>query len=246
MRETPRAFATRTGAPPPASDVRIAGEVLGSAARPLDEDEACPTLFRDVGPQALQLFLEGKLTRLEGPASPCVFLRDATLPGFTGVVRELGVLVFLQPLTLGPWFSGQPGIYVSELSRMPPAQTLGFVPRVESIADAAAKIGDALDTAAMREALGGARYDAEVADVKHELAQYLETWQHIERESQPWRSILAGNRDALRTAALNALAGEGVSERDLSVPLFQLSKSRRAELAQKLSTLAVARAALRR
>jgi hypothetical protein len=238
MRESPRAFTARTGAPPPTTDVRIASQALATTARPLADDEPCPTLFRDVGPQALQAFLDGKLARLEGPSSPCVFLRDASLPGFTGVVRELGVLVFLQPLQLGPWRSSQPGIWVSELGRMPPAETLGFVPRVESIAQVEAQLGDAADVAAMREALGGARYDEQVSEAKRALGQYLETWRHIERAATPWRMILAGNSEAERRAALAALAREGVSERDLSVPLFLLPAARRAELAATLSSLA--------
>jgi hypothetical protein len=244
MRESPRGFSVRTGQPPPTTDVRVASALLGTTARPLAPDEPCPTLFRDVGPQALHLFLNGKLARLGGPDAGCVFLRDATLPGFSGVVRELGVLAFLQPLALGPWFSGQPGIYVAEPSRMPPPATLGFVPRVESIAEIDRKIADAPDTRAMREALGGATYDEAVAAVTHDLSQYLEAWQHVERESRPWRAIVQGHSDALREAALRALHDQGLHERDLSVPLFQLSKTKRAELAQKLAALAATRAAL--
>src|SRR5688500_7229809 len=103
MRETPRAFRERTGAAPPVADVSVAGQVLGSTPHPPADDATCPTLFRDVCPQALSDFLEGRLTRLEGPSSECIFLRDATLPGYSACVQQFGVLVFLQPLTLGPW-----------------------------------------------------------------------------------------------------------------------------------------------
>ena len=92
MRETPRGFEQRTGQAIPTTDVRIAGELLGAHARPLAADEVCPTLFRDVGPQALHAFLNGKLGKLEGPGSLCIFMRDASLPGFTDVVREMGML----------------------------------------------------------------------------------------------------------------------------------------------------------
>jgi hypothetical protein len=242
MRETPREFERRTGQPMPATDVRIAGELLGSHARPLAEDEVCPTLYRDVGPHALHAFLQGKLATLEGPDSLCIFMRDATLPGFSTVVREMGMLTVLEPLAMGPWFSGQSGIYVAERGLMPRA--IGFVPQVESIAEVDAKLEQVSDTETLREALGGVRYDEQVREAKNAVQQYLELWSQVEAQASAWRTLVGGHREALRTAALTALEREGVSENDLSVPLFSLPRARRSELAQKLAALAVARAAI--
>ena len=122
------------------------------------------------------------------------------------------------------------------------SSTIGFVPLVESLADVDAKLADVGDLTSMREALGGARYDEQVREAQNAMQQYLETWSQVETQSSAWRSLVHGNREALRSAALTALEREGVSENDLSVPLYSLSKARRTELAQKLAALAVARA----
>ena len=244
MRETPKQFAARTGKEAPMTDVSVAGAALATTVRPLVGDEACPTLYRDIGPQALMRFLDGKLDRLAGPKAPCVFMRDATLPGFTGVVRELGVLVFLQPLAIGPWVSGQPGIYVAETGLMPPAPTLGFVPRAENLPEVDAQIANAPDASALREALGGARYDEQVTDVRGDLGQYLEIWRALETEAAPWRALVGGHREATRIAALEVLRSEGLTEQDLHAPLFSVPKARRAELAARMVALSAKRAQL--
>lgn len=239
MRETPEQYAERTGRAMPVTDVRVAGEILGTAPRALRPDEVVPTLFRDVGPQALGLFHDGALVDLEGPGSACIFMRDASLPGFTEVVRELGVLVILRPVSLGPWVSGQEGIWVAEKGRFPAPGELAFAPP-HATGDLAAlerTLDDVPDAAAMREALGGERYDQQVEDAKRRLRQYLEDWEQVERSSIPLRAILQGPSEERRAELGRILAGEGVTEKDLLANWFHLTRERRDEVRVRIAAI---------
>lgn len=239
MKETPERYRARTGQAMPVTDVRIAGEVLGTVPRPPREDEVVPTLFRDVGPQALGLFHEGALVELQGPGSACVFLRDVTLPGFTEVVTEMGVLVFLQPVSLGPWLSGQDGIWVAENGRWPAKDTLAFAPpdAAKDLVALDATLVDVADAASLREALGGARYDEQVEDAKRRVKQYLEDWEQVERDSIPLRAVLDGKSEPRREELARILAGEGLSEKDLRANWFHLTRARRDEVRVKIAAV---------
>ncbi len=246
MRETPAQHRARTGAWPPASDVSVAGPVLGSVAgsvaspapRPPLADEPCPTLYRDVGPQALSAFLDGTLARLSGPDAPCLFLRDATLPPYGASAPQFGLLVLLQPLSLGPWLSGQEGIWVAERDRMPAAGTLAAVPGDEPLAALDTRLVDVPDAAGLRETLGGARYDERLAAMREALRAYLEDWRSVERASRPLRAVLDGTSTPRRRELLAAMDVEGVTEKDLRAPWFHLSPARRDAVRPLLSSLA--------
>lgn len=237
MRETPAEFLRRTGHPVPDADVSIAGELLGTVPRPPREDEPCPTLYRDVGPQALAAWLEGGLARLEGPASECIFLRDATLPGYSACVEQFGVLVFLQPLALGPWLSGQDGIWVAENGRLPPAETMGFVPGGTDLKALDPKLLSAATRDELREACGD-DYDARVEASRRALAGYLEEWRVVERLSAPIRAALDGPDSQRRGEVQGQLDARGLSEKDLRAPWFHLAPERRAEVLPLLSEVA--------
>ena len=238
MKETPASFLARTGARPPASDVSIAGELLGTSPRPPRDDEQCPTLFRDVGPQALAAFLAGTLGTLEGPGSVCIFLRDATLPGYSACVEDIGVLVFLQPLSMGPWLSGQDGIWVAERGRMPPPDTLGFVPAREPLAELDAKLATVGTIASLREAMGSRAYDERVSHCRDALKEYLTQWSRVERSAAPLRALIDGKSAARREEVLRALLGAGLAEKDLRAPWFHLCPERRKMAEERIRELA--------
>jgi hypothetical protein len=238
VKETPASFFARTGARPPASDVSIAGEFLGTSPRPPKDDEACPTLFRDVGPQALAAFLDGTLATLEGPGSVCIFLRDATLPGYSACVEEFGVLVFLQPLSMGPWHSGQEGIWVAERGRMPPPDTLGFVPAKEPLGELDAKLSAVGTIARLREVLGSRAYDERVSQSRASLREYLAQWSRVERAAAPLRAQLDGKSAARREEVLRALLGASLTEKDLRAPWFHLCPERRKMAEERIRDLA--------
>lgn len=247
MKETPEQYRARTGSLAPVTEVSIAGAELGTTPRSLREDEVVPTLFRDVGPQALGLFHEGALVDLEGPDSVCVYMRDASLPGFTECVTEFGVLTVLQPVSMGPWVSGQSGIWIAEKGRWPVAGSIAFSP-AEATADLAAldaKLVDVPDAAALREALGGAAYDSSVDDSKRRLRQYLEDWEQVERNTIPLRALLEGPSESQRNELKKILSGEGLSEKDLLANWFHLTRQRRDDVRVKIASVS-ARVAPRR
>lgn len=99
MRETPAAFARRTGtryAPPP-----TLLSALPPGGRPLRPREACPTLFRYPGPRGLAGLLDGRRGRLAPPEAPGTWL--SVRPGAAGRGPELfGAVALLEPLRLHP------------------------------------------------------------------------------------------------------------------------------------------------
>lgn len=239
MRETPEQYRARTGQMPPVTDVSVAAGELGTTPRPVREDEPVPTLFRDVGPQALALFHEGALVDLEGPDSVCIYFRDASLPGFTECVTELGVLTVLQPISMGPWVSGQSGIWIAERGRWPVKGSIAFSP-AEATADLVAldaKLADVPDAASLREALGGTDYDRQVEDSKRRLRQYLEDWEQVERNSIPLRALLEGPSEPRRDELKKILTGEGLSEKDLLANWFHLTRTRRDDVRVKIAAI---------
>lgn len=237
MRETPAEYASRTGAPPPASRITAKCTELGSSPRPLADDEPCPTLYRDVGPQALGAFLDGTLTRYGPERTPWLYLRDASLPSFSRCADELGLLVFLQPLAIGPW-RGNPGIWVSEPERTPPRDTVAFLPGGEDVHSVDGRLADVADVAALREALGGAEYDARVEASTRALRVYLEGWELAERVSRPLRAALDGPSTARAVETRALLASAGLTEPDLRAPWYHLTRDRRAEVLERLAGLA--------
>lgn len=237
MRETPAEYASRTGAPPPTSRITAKCTELGSSPRPLADDEPCPTLYRDVGPQALGAFLDGTLTRYGPEGTPWLYLRDATLPAFSRCADELGLLVFLRPLALGPW-RGNPGVWVSEPDRTPPRETVAFLPGGEEVRDVDPRLEDVPDAPALREALGAAAYDERVEAAKRALRGYLEEWAQAERVSRPLRAALDGPSTARVEETRALLAGAGLTEPDLRAPWYHLPRERRAQVLERLAGLA--------
>jgi hypothetical protein len=67
MHETPARFNEGGGRRYPVDDLSGFRWHTGATPRPVQPGEACPVLFRDIGPAALALFLRGRLRRLAGP-----------------------------------------------------------------------------------------------------------------------------------------------------------------------------------
>lgn len=103
MRETPRAYATRTGRPY-APDPALVG--LGDAA---SEDHAVPTLFRYPGPLALLAAMDGR--RIHLAPGPLVTLGEAPDLGEPVAARRFGALAVLDPLALGVVATETPGVW---------------------------------------------------------------------------------------------------------------------------------------
>lgn len=108
MKETPSRWKARTGlryAPTPRLLVRN---------RALAQDEACPTLFRFPGAEALLAFLGSQLPTLGAPGSPVVWLSARPLADDLPSVARFGSIVLLEPLRANPVATEEPGVYLGQ------------------------------------------------------------------------------------------------------------------------------------
>ncbi len=199
----------------------------GAPLRPLHPDEPCPPLLRDLGPEASQAFLAGRLTRLAGPLSPIIYLRTASWAEPYTDHGAIGRLVALRPLELGVWHAGVPHVYVASAQARPPAETLAFAPGHLSLEAAQALAAEAPDQAAWREALGGTLYDAMLVDQADRLQALAAELAAAEALGQPLRASLKVPDAVVRLPALQLMAEAGLSEHDLCAAWHHLPAARR-------------------
>ncbi len=199
----------------------------GATLRPVAPGEACPVLFRDVGPAALALFLRGRLPRLAGPLSPLVYMRTAEFTEPYTDHERTGRLAILRPHGLGPWHSGVPHVYVARARPGVDAAAVGFVPGHVPLADAARRAAGAADVRELREALGGRAHDeaavAALADLDRLAAELAES----ERWVGPLREALQSGDRRRREETRAAMARVGLTEGDLCTAWHHLPRDRR-------------------
>src|SRR5580692_10642661 len=99
----------------------------GATLRRLDPDEPCPRLYRDIGPEAMALFLRGRLGRLAGPFAPILYTRTAEYAEPYRDFEPIGRLVFLDSRQLRPWFSGVQHVYVASVANQTARVSVGFL-----------------------------------------------------------------------------------------------------------------------
>ncbi len=237
MRETPAEFRA-TGARYPADDLSGFRWNTGATLRPLAPGEACPVLFRDIGPAALALFLRGQLPRLAGPLSPIVYMRTAEYAEPYTDFDRTGRLVFLRPLTLGPWHSGVPHIYVSRARLGVDCDTVGFVPGDVSLSEAALLVSDATSTRELREVFGGRVHDDAVTESLHQLDRLAVELGRTEALADPLRKRLHSANPDTRERTREAMARVGLTESDVCTAWHHLPRERRAGIEEALRGLA--------
>jgi hypothetical protein len=152
MRERVADHRLRTGRP-----YAPRGAVPG--ARPLADDEACPTLFRYPGPEALLEQLARAPVALAPPGAEVLWLAERPLLEAPAAVASFGTLVVLEPLALSPQIvEGSPGLWVAtpgdpgEVVWLPPSRAGEDPARwdaVRTAADARALLGDVDDERAL-------------------------------------------------------------------------------------------------
>ncbi len=211
----------------------------GATLRPLLADEACPILFRDIGPEAMSLFLRGKLARLAGPFSPITYMRTADYQEPYTDHGRIGRLVFLNPKELSPWHSGVETIYVASASRMTSSETLGFVPAEIPLAQAAWLLNDAKNLQDLEQVIGPALYREAIADTLHRLDQLTAELKDTEQLAEPLRRMLQSGDSQLRKRLLDLMRKTGLTESDLCTAWHHLPDDRRAELREMFRSLKV-------
>lgn len=214
----------------PAVDLRKYRYHTGATLRPIAPDEPCPILFRDIGPEAMAWFLEGRLTRLAGPMSPLTYMRTAGYQEPYTDHGRIGRLVFLNPKDLAPWHSGVETIYVAHASRMTPPETLGFVPPDVPLSDAARLLADVRRVDELQEVFGNRVYREIVADTLTRLHQLNAEHQQTEVFAEPLRRNLQSPRSETREVTREQMQNLGVSESDLCTAWHHLPDERRSEL----------------
>ncbi len=184
MRETPAEHAARTGAAyaPPA----VAG------ARPLGEDEPCPTLFRYPGAGALHETLARGLPSLAPPGAPVIWLAED--PRVRAAAARFGTLAVLEPLALSPARVGD--VYVAAAQ---PVHEDGVIWVPPSAVAAGGAAWDAIATPAAARAWLGRAWDEERARVLDELGVYLEETVALARVGiapppEGWSQVPPGER----------------------------------------------------
>jgi hypothetical protein len=174
---------------------------------------------------------------LSGPLSPIVYMRTADFVEPYTDFERTGRLVILRPLALGPWHSGVPHVYVSRARRGVDFGTVGFVPGDVPLGEAARLVGDATNTRALRESLGGRIHDAAVAESLHQLDRFAVELERTEALADPLRKRLhSANRDA-RERARAEMARAGLTESDVCTAWHHLPRERRTWVEEALRSV---------
>ena len=242
MHETPAAFNERlVGARPyPADNLAGFRWHTGATLRPLARDEACPVLFRDIGPAALALFLRGGLRRLAGPLSPLVYMRTADYTEPYTDHERTGRLVMLRPLLLHPWHSGVPHVLVAQARPGVDAATVGFVPGDVPLTEAARMAREVTDVRQWREMLGGRVYDEAVAESLLALDRLEAELAATEKRAAPLRQRLQSSDRSLADRAREEMGRVGLTESDLCTAWHHLPRQRRGWIAEALPRVTIA------
>ncbi len=171
----------------------------GAELRPVDPDETLEPLFRDVGTDALLLFLRGELHRLAGPMTPITYTRTWRWQEPYVDHEQTGRLVFLQPHSLTPWHSGIDHVFVAPAQVSPEPSSFGYLPGDLTLKDAAARLQGVRTRAELREAFGGSLYDERLAHDRQALVTL-----HLERDASEQR--LRPLRESLQRGDVDARA----------------------------------------
>ena len=206
----------------------------GATLRPLAPGEACPRLYRDIGPEAMACFLAGRLARLAGPLAPILYSRTAAFQEPYRDYEPVGRLVFLKPRELRPWFSGIANVYVASVPRDVTSVTVGFLPAHVDPACAEALLAGVASLCDLRDALGGRAYDETVLETRASLDRLNRELAETEALAEPLRRRLQSRERGQALAARDWLACHGLDEMDLCSSWHHLPRERRARLRDAL------------
>jgi hypothetical protein len=213
----------------------------GATLRRLGPDEPCPRLYRDIGPEAMARFLDGRLERLAGPLAPILYSRTAAFREPYRDYEPVGRLVFLRPRELRPWFSGIAEVFVAPISQDVRAVGVGFLPGHIDPADAEDLLKGVETLPDLRDALGGQSHDEAVAETRAGLDRLNRELAETEVLAEPLRRRLQSRDRAESEAARDWLDRHGLGEADLCASWHHLPRSRRNHLRDALGLAAPAR-----
>jgi len=218
-------------------DLTPYGWHTGGAVRPMDPESPSALLFRDLGPVAMQRFLEGTLPRLAGPTSPVTYLRTAAYrePYADGV--EVGRLAILPCAPWRPWHAGVDEVFVTRADRAPDAAVITVLPARVDPRRFAREAAHMQNTAEAHEHLG-ADYRAWRASHAEHLARFNADAARVEAVAAPLRARYQSADQRERDAARTLLEAIGLTELDLCGAWHHLSDARRAHVRDALARVA--------
>ncbi len=218
----------------PADDLRSYSFHTGAPLRPIDPEERCPVLFRDLGIIGMNLFLNGRLKRLAGPLSPITYMRTKDFQEPYIDYGRIGRLVLLRPFHVHPWHSGMPSVYVAHSSRLPEADAIGLVPGYIEIEHAARVLALAKNVSELREAFGQTEYDDAVAETRNHVRLLIQEMATIEEYAEPLRKNLK-SLDPRRSAwAQEVMMEHAITEGDLCCAWNHIPEGRRRHLHEEI------------
>ena len=198
----------------------------GATVSPLDPEEPCPILFRDIGMDGAELFLRSALSRLGGPLAPVVWMRSERWREPYTDHGRVGRIVLLQPLEARPWKAGVPHCYVAPIDAVVPEETLGFLPGGAPDPLLAGRIRDCVTVSEMREALGGRDYDTALDETRTRVRVLRDELARTEGKASSLRASLQRGDPRAR----DEMAELGVDETDLCSAWNHLPDERRLHL----------------
>ena len=193
VRESPTAFLKRTGiayAPPPA---------LTALGRPLPAGEACPTLFRQPGPEGVRDLFSGLLRRLAPAESRWVWLASDPVRTQRRLATAFGAVAVLEPLRLFPCRTKQDGVYQGVNRRIEDQEMIVWIPP-SALRNRAG--WDRVKSRRQALSILGPGYAEEQARVSDRLNAYLEELSEMGKAGAPgspvpWCAIPARERGRL-------------------------------------------------
>jgi hypothetical protein len=209
----------------------------GATLRRLAQDEPCPRLYRDIGPEAMARFLAGRLERLAGPLAPILYSRTAAYREPYRDYEPIGRLVFLRPHELRPWFSGVADVYVASVRCDAGRVTVGFLPAHVEPGCAEALLEGVTSLAELRDALGGRLHDEAVAETRAGLERLNAELAQTEVLAEPLRQRLQSRIRTQAEAARQWMHRHGLDESDLCTAWHHLPRERRLRLRDALGPL---------
>jgi hypothetical protein len=206
----------------------------GATLRRLTQEEPCPRLYRDIGPEAMARFLAGRLERLAGPLAPILYGRSATYREPYRDYEPVGRLVFLRPRELRPWFSGVAHVYVAPVPCEARSVTVGFLPAHVDPEHAETLLEDVASLADLRDALGGRLYDEAVVATWSILERLNRELAVTEVVAEPLRRRLQSRDWAQVEEVRGWMEKHSLDESDLCTAWHHLPRDRRDRLRDAL------------
>lgn len=202
----------------------------GGLPTPLDPDEPCPVLFRDVGFEAMARFLNGELEWLCGPLSPVTYLRttDYCEP-YTDYIG-IGRIMLLQPRSISPWRSGVESVFIASRKIQVDVDGMVFIPQEVSFSGDSAQFLYAKSIRDVEDIFGVRCYRDAKQETRLKLEQAIAEHAESETLAGPLRKLFQSADECERERARAQMQRLSLTESDLCTAWHHLPQQRREQI----------------